>query len=83
MSSFSIPAITAFVEATAGIIRLTTPVKTKHTTLSFPRNYTEIRLLARLITEGCTQRYLKLSRNFCNNKGERHVAQVLWLFFFF
>lgn len=27
MSSFSIPAITAFVEATAGIIRLTTPVK--------------------------------------------------------
>lgn len=35
MSSFSIPAITAFVEATAGIIRLTTPVKTKHTALVF------------------------------------------------
>lgn len=41
MSSFSIPAITAFVEATAGIIRLTTPVKTKHRALGFPRNSIE------------------------------------------
>lgn len=41
MSSFSIPAITAFVEATAGIIRLTTPVKTKHRALGFSGNSIE------------------------------------------
>lgn len=35
--SFSLPAITAFVEATAGIIRFTTPVKTKQIALSFSR----------------------------------------------
>lgn len=33
MSSVRVPAMTAFVEATAGIMRLTTPVKTKHMAL--------------------------------------------------
>lgn len=49
MSSGSIPAITAFVEATAGMIRLTTPVNTKHTMMLGKDRAVS--------TEGCTQRH--------------------------
>lgn len=59
MSSFSIPAITAFVEATAGIIRLTTPVKTKHRALGFPINSIERLLLDRIISKGGSESTLK------------------------
>lgn len=58
--SSSLPAITAFVEATAGIIRFTTPVKKQNIySFVFFQNYRERLFLARIITEGCIQRYFK------------------------